>query len=84
MRIQGKYNEYLNKLGKYDLVILDEFLLKPTNETERSDLLELMEKGVTKNQLFSAASIHLMDGINHWMVVQSQMRYWIASSIPPI
>lgn len=27
MRIQGKYNEYLNKLGKYDLVILDEFLL---------------------------------------------------------
>lgn len=43
MRIQGKYNEYLKKLGKYDLVILDEFLLKPTNETERSDLLELME-----------------------------------------
>lgn len=43
MMIQGKYNEYLKKLGKYDLVILDEFLLKPTNETERSDLLELME-----------------------------------------
>ena len=48
MRIQGKYNEYLNKLGKYDLVILDEFLLKPTNETERSDLLELMEKRCNK------------------------------------
>lgn len=43
MRIQGKYNDYLKKLGKYDLLILDEFLLKPTNESERSDLLELME-----------------------------------------
>lgn len=43
MRIQGKYSEYLKKLEKFDLVILDEFLLKPTNETERSDLLELME-----------------------------------------
>ena len=30
MRIQGKYNEYLKKLGKYDLMILDEFLLKST------------------------------------------------------
>lgn len=43
MRIQGKYSEYLKKLEKFDLVILDEFLLKATNETERSDLLELME-----------------------------------------
>lgn len=43
MRIQGKYNDYLKKLGKYDLLIHDEFLLKPTNESERSDLLELME-----------------------------------------
>ena len=43
MRIQGKYNDYLKKLGKYNLLILDEFLLKPTNESERSDLLELME-----------------------------------------
>ena len=42
-RIQGKYNEYLKRLGKYDLLIIDEFLLKPTNESERSALLELME-----------------------------------------
>ena len=42
-RIQGKYNEYLKRLGKYDLLIIDEFLLKPTNESEKSDLLELME-----------------------------------------
>ena len=43
MRIQGKYKEYLKKLGNYDLLILDEFLLRSTNKTERSDLLELME-----------------------------------------
>lgn len=43
MRIQGKYIDYLHKLSKYDLLILDEFLLKPTTEIERSDLLELME-----------------------------------------
>lgn len=42
-RIQGKYSDYLKRLGKYDLLIIDEFLLKPTNESERSDLLELME-----------------------------------------
>ncbi|WP_295249882.1 ATP-binding protein [uncultured Catenibacterium sp.] len=42
-RIQGKYNEYLNRLEKNDLLIIDEFLLKPTNESERSDLLELIE-----------------------------------------
>ena len=30
-------------MGKYELVILDEFLLRSTNETERNDLLELME-----------------------------------------
>lgn len=51
MRIQGKYNEYLNKLGKYDLVILDEFLLKPTSETERSDLLEVIEKRCNKKSM---------------------------------
>lgn len=43
MKIQGKYSDYLKRLGKYDLIILDEFLLTPTSETERSDLLELME-----------------------------------------
>lgn len=43
MRILGKYQEYMKKLGKYDLLILDEFLLKSANETERNDLLEIME-----------------------------------------
>lgn len=34
LRIQGKYMEYLNIISKYDLVILDEFLL--TNKRNRT------------------------------------------------
>ncbi len=43
MRIQGKYHHYMNQLKKFDLLILDEYLLKPTNDSERSDLLEVIE-----------------------------------------
>lgn len=43
MKIQGRYREYLKKLSKMDLIILDEFLLTKTLESERNDLLELME-----------------------------------------
>ena len=40
---QVKYHDYMNQLKKFDLLILDEFLLKPTNDSERSDLLEVIE-----------------------------------------
>lgn len=43
MRIQGKYRDYIKKLAKYDLLILDEFLLIPASEREVADLLEVME-----------------------------------------
>lgn len=70
MRIQGKYNDYLKKLGKYDLLILDEFLLKPTNEFERSDLLELMEircnrKSTIFYSQYSFDGWHQLGGINY-------------------
>ena len=42
-RIQGKYQALLKQYQKYALVILDEFLLIPTSETEQRDLLELVE-----------------------------------------
>ncbi|MBR5290941.1 MAG: ATP-binding protein [Erysipelotrichaceae bacterium] len=35
-------------LQKYDLLILDEFLLSPTNESERAYFLELMESRCNK------------------------------------
>lgn len=42
-RIQGKYHLMMKQYRKYSLLILDEFLLLPTNDTEQRDLLELME-----------------------------------------
>jgi len=42
-RIQGKYQQLMKQYQKYSLMILDEFLLIPTTDTEQRDLLELME-----------------------------------------
>lgn len=41
--VQGKYLQMMKQYRKYSLLILDEFLLIPTNDTEQRDLLELME-----------------------------------------
>ena len=42
-KIQGQFRQYLKQLQKYDLLILDEFLLVAASLEERNDLLELME-----------------------------------------
>ena len=42
-KIQGQFRQYLRQLQKYDLLILDEFLLVAASPSERNDLLELME-----------------------------------------
>jgi len=42
-RIQGKYQQLMRQYQKYPLMILDEFLLIPTSDSEQRDLLELME-----------------------------------------
>ncbi len=42
-KIQGQFRQYLKQLQKYDLLILDEFLLVAAEPSERNDLLELME-----------------------------------------
>lgn len=47
-KIQGKYRQYIRQLQKYDLLILDEFLLVPSTDSERADLLELMESRINK------------------------------------
>ena len=47
-KIQGKYRQYLSALGKYDLLILDEFLLTSTTTSERENLLELIESRTNK------------------------------------
>ena len=47
-RIQGQFRQYLKQLQKYDLLILDEFLLVAASTSERNDLLELMESRTNK------------------------------------
>lgn len=47
-KIQGKYRQYIRQLQKYDLLILDEFLLVSASDSERADLLELMESRTNK------------------------------------
>lgn len=42
-KIQGTYRKTMKQLSKIDLLILDEFLLCSTSESERNDILELME-----------------------------------------
>ena len=75
-RIQGKYNEYLKRLGKYDLLIIDEFLLKPTNESERSDLLELMEVRCNrKSTIFCISSAQARVRLAEINLKQAQVNY---------
>ena len=47
-KIQNQYRPYLKQLQKYDLMILDEFLLVSAEQSERNDLLELMEARTNK------------------------------------
>ena len=42
-KIQGTYRKTMKQFSKIDLLILDEFLLCSTSESERNDILELME-----------------------------------------
>ena len=41
-KIQGHYKEYMKKLSKVDLLILDEFLFTTISECEQNDLFEVI------------------------------------------
>lgn len=41
----------MNKVSKNDLLILDEFLLSPPNDTERNDLFELIQARTDKKSI---------------------------------
>ena len=47
-KIQNQFRQYLDQLQKYDLLILDEFLLVGASPSERNNLLELMESRTNK------------------------------------
>jgi len=42
-RAAGEYGSLLGKLARFDVLILDDFLLNPMNDVERRDLLEVLE-----------------------------------------
>jgi DNA replication protein DnaC len=42
-RADGTYTSILGKLAKLELLVLDDFLIAPLKETERRDLLEVLE-----------------------------------------
>ncbi|ETA82086.1 IS21-like element helper ATPase IstB [Youngiibacter fragilis] len=48
-RLQGKYQQMLKQYQKYSLLILDEFLLIPSSESEQKDLYELLESRCEKS-----------------------------------
>ncbi len=52
-KIQNQYRDFIKKLFKYDLLILDDFLLVDTNQSERNNLLEIIESRVNvKSTIF--------------------------------
>lgn len=42
-RVSGAYTSALGKLARFDVLVLDDFLLAPMKDTERRDLLEVLE-----------------------------------------
>lgn len=54
-KIQGQFRQYLKQLQKYDLLILDEFLLVAASPSERNDLLELMEARTNRKSTIFAS-----------------------------
>lgn len=47
-KIQGNYRQYIKQLSKYDLLIIDDFLITAVNEVEALHLLEIFEKRSNK------------------------------------
>src|SRR5262245_19933537 len=42
-RADGSYPKLLGRLARFDLLILDDFLMSPPTESQRRDLLEVLE-----------------------------------------
>jgi len=60
-RGDGSYGKRLTQIGKVDLLILDDLGLNPIGQTERSDLLEILDDRVTR-----ATVITSQLPIDHW------------------
>ncbi len=56
-RASGVYASLLAKLARIDVLVLDDFLLNPMNDTERRDLLEVMEDRYDKSSTVIATQL---------------------------
>ncbi|MBN2801879.1 MAG: IS21-like element helper ATPase IstB [Deltaproteobacteria bacterium] len=58
----GSYPQVMNKLAKIDVLILDDFGLAPLSDTERRDLLEVLEDRQKRKSTIFTSQIDL----KHW------------------
>ena len=58
-RIQNKYRSFIQRLGKYDLLIIDDFLLTETSQSERNDILEIMEARTNRKSTIFASQFSI-------------------------
>jgi len=60
-RVQGIYKDFINSLLKFDLLILDEWMLLPLNEIESRNLFELIEKRQRKGAIIFCSQFALSE-----------------------
>lgn len=60
-RADGSYLSYLSKLSRYSVLIIDDIGLSPMSETERKDLLEIVEDRSFNTSLIIASQVALKD-----------------------
>lgn len=56
-RIKGNYTQFLGRLSKFDLLVLDDFALVPVTEEQSRDLLEVTDDRCGKSSLIVAAQM---------------------------
>ena len=53
----GSYSRFINKLGKSQLLIIDDWGLEPLNATQRSDLLEIIDQHYQKASIIMVSQL---------------------------
>lgn len=56
-RADGSYVERLNKLAQIDVLVLDDFLIAPLKDSERRDLLEVLEDRYEKSSTIITSQV---------------------------
>jgi hypothetical protein len=78
-RGDGSLGKKLQYLAKIELLILDDFGLKPLTATEKHDLLELIEDRHALRSTLVTSQLPIKPGTSTWASPPWRMRCWIAS-----